>query len=903
MKLHLNITGKLALILVLFGTAMLGGLGALAYNSGQAGLQEAATSELLTRATEKHAALDGWIGAARITIVAKAEDPDVAEQAAILLAAASGSPEGKAAHDQLVADVQPLIGSGASFTELFFIDADTGQVLVATDPGEEGKFKENLSFFINGKRAPYVSEMYYSVSLGHPAMTAAAPVMAADGRLLGVLAGQLDLDVLNTFISRRTSLRQTDDAFLVNAIGLLITQPRFISVPRILYPTLKTETIERCLEGSSGVISAADYRGVPVLVSYQWFPERQMCLIVKVDQAEAFAPSLAFSRTVAWASGLALVLGVVLAMGLARTFTHPILALQTGAARLSQGDLAHRVAVKSQDEIGRLAAAFNEMAASLEKQVAERRQAEARFRDLLESAPDAMVIVDEGGTIELVNAEAVRIFGYLREEMIGHAVEMLLTGRFAARHVGHRADFFAKPRTRQMGADLNLFARRKDGSDFAVEVSLSPLQTPAGLLISAVVRDITERKQIEAEILALNASLEQRVATRTAELETANRDLQVAKNAAEQANLAKSDFLTRMSHELRTPLNAILGFAQVLEMTALEPRQQAHVKHIHTAGRHLLGLINEVLDIAKVEAGQLNISLEPVMLSTLISEALDLVQPLAAQRGIHFVRVQTDEKTVLADRQRLRQVLLNLFANAIKYNQEGGTVTLTWEARPGNCLRLNVRDTGPGIPAHMLDRVFVPFDRLDAEKTGVEGTGLGLALSKRLIEAMHGAIGVESQVGTGSVFWLELPEVKEPAEQMLRAEPPSPITVSPQRLSKSVLYVENDPASLDLVEQILVIRPGVKLLSAIQGRMCLDLARQHQPDLILLDLNLPDIHGEEVLRQLQIDSRTRDIPVVIISAHAIPDHENRLQKVGVRAYLTKPFNLGQFLQTIDELLI
>ncbi|MDD2922639.1 MAG: ATP-binding protein [Anaerolineales bacterium] len=282
------------------------------------------------------------------------------------------------------------------------------------------------------------------------------------------------------------------------------------------------------------------------------------------------------------------------------------------------------------------------------------------------------------------------------------------------------------------------------------------------ILGTGTVQDITQRKQVEAEILALNASLEQRVALRTAELEESNRELQKAKEAAEQANRAKTEFLSRMSHELRTPLNAVLGFAQVLEMTSLNERQKTDIGHIHTAGKHLLDLINEVLDIARVEGGRLSISLESVALYDLVSETLDLIQPLAKQRGIQIASVQIAEQTVKADRQRLRQVLLNLLGNAIKYNREQGTVTLTCEARPENYLRLNVRDTGPGIAANMLERAFTPFDRLGAEKKAeVEGTGLGLALSKRLVEAMGGAIGVESVVGEGSVFWIELPEIKK----------------------------------------------------------------------------------------------------------------------------------------------
>ncbi|MCJ7624140.1 MAG: HAMP domain-containing protein, partial [Anaerolineaceae bacterium] len=364
MKLHLSITGKLTLILVLFSIALLGGLGALAYISGHAELQKAANSELLTLTLEKKAALDNWINSTRVNITTIAESPFIIEQAA-LLAAAPGSPQAQAAHDQLVKEFQPSIHPETKFTEIFFIKAENAQVLASTDPSDEDKFKENLSFFINGKREPYVSEMYFSVILNQPTMTAAAPIIAADGRTLGVLAGQLDLDILNAIISLRTGLRQTDDAYLVNTIGLLATQPRFISDTATLKITIKTEAVKHCLDGSSSVISTDDYRGVPALISYNWLPESQMCLIVKIDQAEAFASSLAFTRSIALIGSLALVISIALAVVLSRSFTRPILDLKDGTVRLAKGDLVYRVANKSQDEIGLLAAAFNKMAASL----------------------------------------------------------------------------------------------------------------------------------------------------------------------------------------------------------------------------------------------------------------------------------------------------------------------------------------------------------------------------------------------------------------------------------------------------------------------------------------------------------------------------------------------------------
>ncbi len=407
----LSITGRLTLILVLFSATLLGGLGALAYTSGRAGLQEAATSELLTRAIEKQAALESWIARGRTDIAVQAETPIVAEQAAILLSAAAGSPEAKAARDRLLTEFRPHVGSSAGFTELFLMEAKTGQVLVSTDPSKEGQLKESRSFFVNGKAGPYVSDMYYSATLGRPAMTAAAPVATAEGRLLGVLAGRLDLAVLNLLVNRRTGLRQTEDTFLTNSSGLLVTQPRFLPNPAVLQTPLHTEAVVRCLGGNSGVISTDDYRGVRALVSYHWLPEEKMCLIVKIDHAEAYAPSLAFSRTIALTGGLGLALAIALAVVLARTFTRPILALQIGAARLGQGDLQYRVAVKSSDEIGRLAAAFNEMAENLQHSLGQTAYGE-RMLSALSQAAQAVQRARTPEDVYQALGQQVRQLGY-----------------------------------------------------------------------------------------------------------------------------------------------------------------------------------------------------------------------------------------------------------------------------------------------------------------------------------------------------------------------------------------------------------------------------------------------------------------------------------------------------------
>jgi len=425
----------------------------------------------------------------------------------------------------------------------------------------------------------------------------------------------------------------------------------------------------------------------------------------------------------------------------------------------------------------------------------------------------------------------------------------------------------------------------------------------------SMARDLADRASLAIsnarlfrDIQGLNARLEERVTKRTEQLAELNRDLELAKNEAVEANNAKSEFLSRMSHELRTPLNAILGFAQIMEMGTLTIDQQESISHILSGGRHLLNLINEVLDIARIEAGRLSLSPEPILPAEVLQEALDLIAPLAAQRALVIDLPELPHQYIQADHQRFKQVLLNLLSNAVKYNREGGRVTLACEPVPEapDRLRLAVSDSGPGIPLEKLGRLFQPFDRLGAEATEVQGTGLGLALSKTLVEAMGGAMGVESEVGVGSTFWVEMPVVEAPTERMRRTNPLHLASRTTQATARTVLYIEDNLSNLRLVEQILVHRPNIRLITAMQGGLSIDLAREHQPDLILLDMNLPDLHGSQVLKELQADARTRAIPVVVISADATPGQVERLVAAGARAYLTKPFEIKQFLEILDR---
>ena len=392
---------------------------------------------------------------------------------------------------------------------------------------------------------------------------------------------------------------------------------------------------------------------------------------------------------------------------------------------------------------------------------------------------------------------------------------------------------------------------------------------------------------------------------RTTTLRQTLSELESARASAEAANHAKTEFLSRMSHELRTPLNAVLGFAQVLEIRDLTDTQRLAVTQITKGGQHLLELINDVLDISRIETGNLPLSSEPVLIDDVVEDVLDLVEPLATQRDIRCTFAAGDGRSsyVLADRQRLKQVLLNLLSNAIKYNHPGGTVTVACERRADGRLRTSISDTGRGIPADRRGLLFEPFERLGAEQTGVEGTGVGLALSRRLAEAMDGVLDIDPADGEGSTFWIELWQTEGPVEHHRRTTGGTPIAtpaVPPNGRRHTVLYIEDNLANIKLIEQIFDDRRDIGLITAMQGRLGIELALQHHPELILLDLHLPDIGGEAVLAEIRAHPDLAKVPIIIMTADATEGQRERLTAAGATEYMTKPIDVRQLLAIADR---
>ena len=515
---------------------------------------------------------------------------------------------------------------------------------------------------------------------------------------------------------------------------------------------------------------------------------------------------------------------------------------------------------------------------------------------ILTSANFSIIATDEKGIIQLFNVGAERMLGYLAADVVNKInpsdihdpAEVMARAQALSLELstpitpGFEALAFKASRGIEDIYELTYIC--KDGSRFPAIVSITALRDDyddiLGYLLIGI--DNSVRKQVELELHNVIA-------------------------IAEKANLAKSEFLSSMSHELRTPLSAILGFAQLMESGSPAPTvsQKRSIDQILKAGWYLLELINEILDLALIESGKLLLSLEPISLAEVVRECQAMIEPQAQKRGIHITFPQFEIPCfVKADRTRVKQVLINLLSNAIKYNRKDGTVVVDWTAHSSERIRICVKDTGAGLSPEKLAKLFQPFNRLGQETNGEEGTGIGLVVCKRLIELMGGVIGVESTVGEGSVFWIELNLTAEPqpAAGIAKHTAVAQTQVQSNAQLHTLLYVEDNPANLMLVEDLIARRPDIRLMSANNGNQGIEIARASQPDVILMDINLPGISGIKAMRILAKDPATAHIPVIALSANAIPRDIEKGLEAGFFRYLTKPIKVNEFMDTLDEAL-
>ena len=592
-----------------------------------------------------------------------------------------------------------------------------------------------------------------------------------------------------------------------------------------------------------------------------------------------------------------------------RRILQPLRVFEQGTMQLAAGNYTHRLRMAQVDEIGDLAAAFDAMIVRVESaaldlakhgdslaavvrartselmKAKDAAEALSRYaRSLIEASLDPLVTISAQGKITDVNDASVQATGVPREQLIGTDFSIYFTEPDQAR-IGYQKVF-----SEGLVRDYPLAIRHSTGRLMDVLYNAAVYRDDKGQVLGAfaAARDVTERKFLDQVLLEKNVELER------------------ARAVAEKANLAKSEFLSSMSHELRTPLNAILGFAQLMASDSPEPteKQKRSLLQVLNAGWYLLELINEILDLAQIESGKTTLSLEPVSLTEVMNDCCALVEPQVNQRGIDLKFLPLDmDHFVEADRTRLKQVLINLLSNAIKYNKPGGTVTLASAQVAPDLIRVSVRDTGVGLTQAQMAQLFQPFNRLGKEFGPEEGTGIGLVVTKRLVELMGGTMGVDSAVGVGSEFWINVRVATATATALMSRHDGQTTDARSHLLEgtplHTLLYVEDNPANLLLIEQLMERRADLRMLGAADGQRGIEFARAHLPDVILMDINMPGISGIDAMKILRADPLTAHIPIIALSANALPGDIAKGLAAGFYSYLTKPIKLDELMDQLD----
>jgi signal transduction histidine kinase/CheY-like chemotaxis protein len=715
-----------------------------------------------------------------------------------------------------------------------------------------------------------------------PVAAVAMPIEDADQNFLGVLVVYADLRLLQSLVSGREDGAADIESYILDASGRFATPAPGVSDKDVLVRVDRTPLAATCSVGRSGIYVGQDYRGRAVVAAYRWLADQRLCLVSQIDRSQAVSTAGRMTRLLLLGSFCLLWVGGLISMLFGQRVAAPILAIARAVRALAQGERGVRLPERRRDELGDVAKGFNRMAEALERREAELERSRRELSTTLTHIDQALARFDRDMRLFFYNQRFPTMFN-LDQDWLGtrphmheidarrHAVGLVSAHEYERLH-RHSIKVL---KSRAAFADV---MRLNDGR--AIEIRHEPV--PDGGVVVTYTDVTTLHRQQE--------------------------ELRSARDAAERANRAKSDFLAAMSHELRTPLNAILGFSQLLQLDkfgALNPRQAEFVQLVIQSGEHLLELISDVLELSKIEAGRIGVTLEPVELQPLMKTVRATLEPMAAQRQVRLLPGDDGAglPPLLADRTRLIQALINLGSNAIKYNTRDGTVAFDALYRGGDGVRISVIDTGIGIPVERQGELFKPFNRLGAEHGPVEGTGIGLNITRQFVDLMGGKLGFSSTPGFGSRFWIDLPVVsgaRAPAAPEERRATGGGL-ILPLAFEVTVLYVEDNPVSRELMRNVMEFMSDARLVEAENGEAALALAHDLQPDLIVLDLDLPDLDGFAVMRRLREDEATASIPVVALTRDMASHDPQTFAEAGFRTYLTKPLQIPRLLEVVKAI--
>jgi PAS domain S-box-containing protein len=795
----------------------------------------------------------------------------------------------------------------------------SGKVILSTDPSQEGLNVSGARFYTEGFKKDFISPPFLpSPSQPRLVIVSAFPIVEEGQGVVGVMAGYSDIATLDRIMAEPAGLGQTGQSYLVGEDYTPITSMRFAQAAS--FQRVHSEGIDLAVQNKiRGRGLYSDYHGNGVVGVYQWLPSLQVALVVEQNQSEAFGPLNIVLLVDLLTSLAAVVLTVVVAYYVTRSVSSPLRILSETATQIAAGDLERSVDIRREDEIGQLARSFNSMTSRLRSLIGELqtdltdlkraqaalRESEIRFRAVFENSRDAIGVFNRGIHV-FVNPAYLALFGYERGESV--------TGKpildFIAPDERERIVEYIRRRAKDepVPSGYETRGQRRNGEIFDMDVKVSSIEIAGENLTLVIMRDITEGKLAQAALVQARNELEERVRERTLELHSANL-------ALEKAARLKDEFLASMSHELRTPLTGILGLSESLQMSTygeLNLKQLKVLGNIQQSGQHLLELINDILDLSKIEAEKLDLKTETVSLGEICQACLQLTRGMAQQKNMSASFSMAPNPIFLcADARRLKQLLVNLLSNAIKFSANGGKFGLEVIGSREECLvRITVWDKGIGIKAEDFPRLFQAFTQLDSRLARqYSGTGLGLSLVKRLAELHGGSVAVESEFGQGSRFTVLLPWMLD-EDQLLVSGPVEAAELpaqsftnsAPVRTATIVLLADDNEIMRDLLASFLELK-GFQVIALDSGNELLEKLETLLPAIVLMDIQMPGMNGLDAIRKIRKhpDARKSTLPVIAVTALAMAGDRESCLEAGADEYLSKPLNLASLPEMIEKL--